>query len=64
MFSDAAPVTSRDAGLRGALTYSPRPWLVIDAGADLGLYFSTRRYTVFAGLTVIPVVFWRAATSG
>jgi hypothetical protein len=61
VFSDAAPAASRDGGLRGAATFSARPWLVIDAGGDAGLYPSVRGYTLFAGVTVIPVVFWRSA---
>jgi hypothetical protein len=61
IFSSAGSAASHDAGVRGALTYSPRSWLVVDAGGDVGLYPSTRGYTVFAGVTVIPVVFWRPA---
>jgi hypothetical protein len=59
--SAAEPAASRDGGLRGAVTYSARPWLVLDAGGDLGWFPSERGYTVFAGITVIPFVFWRAA---
>ena len=36
-----------------------RPWLIVDAGADAGLFPDTRQYTVFAGLTIIPVALWR-----
>jgi hypothetical protein len=64
IFSDAGSAASHDGGLRGALTFSPRSWLVFDAGGDLGFYPSVRGYSVFAGLTVIPVVFWRPSNSG
>jgi hypothetical protein len=63
-FSGAGTAANRDGGLRGALTFSARPWLVLDAGGDAGLYPSNRAYTVFAGVTVIPVVFWRPANKG
>jgi hypothetical protein len=56
-FFPAEPAASRDGGLRGAVTYSLRSWLVVDAGGDLGWFPSIRRFTAFAGITVIPVVF-------
>jgi hypothetical protein len=58
-FSEAGSIASRDAGVRGVLSMSPRPWWVLDIGADAGLFPSTRVYTLFFGMTVIPVVFWR-----
>jgi hypothetical protein len=58
-FADQAPVVSRDGGVRGVLQWAPRPWLVVDAGADAGFFPSVRGYTAFAGLTMIPVVLWR-----
>lgn len=61
VFSAAGSAASRDGGIRAALTYSPRPWIVVDAGGDAGFYPSIRTYTVFAGVTVIPVAFWRPA---
>jgi hypothetical protein len=63
-FSSGGSAANRDGGFRAALTYSVRPWLVVDAGGDAGYFPSTRAYTVFAGVTVIPVVFWRPAKSG
>ena len=60
VFSDAAPIAARDGGIRVALGMTPRPWLVFDLGGDLGYFPSTRSYSVFVGMTVIPVVWWRS----
>jgi hypothetical protein len=57
-FADAAPIAPKDAGLLAALAYAPAPWLVFDAGGDLGLIRSTRNGSAFIGLTVIPVKIW------
>jgi hypothetical protein len=61
VFAEAAPVSRKDAGLLMALSYSPKPWLVLDAGADLGFIHSTRGWSAFAGMTIIPVQLWAAA---
>ena len=61
-FSSAAPVAARDGGVRAGLTLSPRAWLVFDAGGDVGFFPSTRSSTVFVGVTVVPIVFWREGT--
>lgn len=58
-FSDAGPVARRDGGIRLVLGTTPRPWLVFDAGGDAGLFASTRSFSLFVGMTVIPVVLWR-----
>ena len=58
-FSDAAPVASRDGGVRAALGFTARPWLVVDTGGDVGFFPSTRAYSLFLGATVIPAVLWR-----
>lgn len=63
-FSNAAPVTARDGGLLFALSQTPRPWLVLDEGADWGLFPSTRAFSLFVGFTVIPAVLWRAQSRG
>ncbi|MGD0676890.1 MAG: hypothetical protein ABSC94_15865 [Polyangiaceae bacterium] len=55
-FTNALPAAPRDGGVRAALTYSARTWLVIDAGGDWGFFPFTRGYTIFAGVTVIPLV--------
>jgi hypothetical protein len=59
IFSSAGTAATKDGGIRGALTFSARPWLVFDAGADYGFFPSVRSYSIFGGLTVIPVIFWR-----
>jgi hypothetical protein len=59
VFSDAAPVASRDGGFLVALSYGPRPWLVFDAGGDVGFFPSTRAYSLFVGMTILPTIFWR-----
>jgi hypothetical protein len=57
-FSNAAPVAPMDAGVLMAISFSPKPWLVIDAGADVGLVRQTRVVSAFTGLTIVPVRFW------
>jgi hypothetical protein len=57
-FARAQPLAPRDAGLLLAASYSPRPWIVLDAGGDLGLVRSTRAASAFVGLTVVPIVLW------
>jgi hypothetical protein len=59
MQTDAGPVSSRDGGFLFAFTHSPRPWLVFDIGADVGFFPSTRSYSLFIGMSFVPVVFWR-----
>ena len=63
IFSDASPVAYRDGGLLFALDEEVRPWLVLDEGADLGLYPSNRAYSVFVGATIIAAVLWRRSRS-
>jgi hypothetical protein len=57
VFSDAAPIAPRDAGILSAISYQPRRWLVIDAGPDLGLE-STRIISAFVGVTIDPIALW------
>jgi hypothetical protein len=59
-FSDVLPIAPRDAGLLGALSYSPVPWLVLDIGADVGLIPATRTVSAFVGFTIAPVRLWGA----
>ncbi len=42
VFGDARPFVRHDAGFLFALSASPRPWLVFDAGGDIGGYPATR----------------------
>jgi hypothetical protein len=58
-FSNAAPVATRDGGFLFAVSHAPRPWLMFDAGGDVGFLPSTRAYSAFVGMTVVPVLFWR-----
>jgi hypothetical protein len=60
-FSEALPVAPHDGGVRAALTFTARPWLVLDVGGDAGFFPSVRAYSVFAGITMVPVVLWRPA---
>jgi hypothetical protein len=60
-FTNAAPVAPRDGGLLFAFTHSPRSWLVFDMGADIGWFPSSRAYSLFVGMSIIPVVLWRPA---
>jgi hypothetical protein len=59
-FADALPYASRDGGLRAVVTTTPKPWLVFDVGGDVGFFPSARAATAFLGMTIVPVVFWRA----
>ncbi len=63
VFSDARPVTPHDGGFLFALSQTPRPWLVLDEGGDLGFYPRTRSVSLFVGMTIIPAVF-RATAGG
>jgi hypothetical protein len=58
-FTDAPPLASRDGGVRAAVSFTLRPWLVADAGGDVGFFPSTRVYSLFAGATFIPAILWR-----
>jgi hypothetical protein len=59
VFSAALPFAARDGGIRPAITLTPRPWLVVDAGCDAGFFPNTREYSLFVGMTVVPMILWR-----
>jgi len=61
-FSNAPPVAPRDGGLLFAFTHSPRNWLIFDVGGDIGWFPSSRAYSLFIGMSVIPAVLWQGAT--
>jgi len=61
VFSDAMPVAARDAGALFAVSETLLPWLVVDEGADVALFRGTRSFSVFVGLTIVPLVLWRPA---
>ena len=57
-FTDAAPIASRDGGLLFGITHSPKPWLVFDCGGDVGYFPSTRAYSLFVGMSIVPTLLW------
>jgi hypothetical protein len=59
VYSNAAPLAPRDGGFLVALSHTPRKWLTFDVGGDIGFYRLTRAYSLFVGMTVVPVVLWR-----
>jgi hypothetical protein len=62
-FTSALPVATHDGGFLFAIDHSPRPWLVFDFGGDVGFFPSTRAYSVFVGMTIVPVLLWRHPTA-
>jgi hypothetical protein len=62
-FSDASPVAARDAGVRSFVAVSPRPWWVFDLGGDVGFVTSTRAYSLFLGMTIVPAIFFRPSAA-
>jgi hypothetical protein len=57
-FTDAAPFAGRDGGCLFAISVSPRPWLVFDFGGDVGYLPSSRPFSSFVGVTIVPVRLW------
>jgi hypothetical protein len=57
-FDDGGPIALRDAGLLLAGSYAPDRRVMFDAGGDVSLYPSTRAYTLFVGVTFIPLRLW------
>ena len=57
-FSHGGDIAPKDGGVLSGLTYAPVPWLMFDAGFDVGLYPTTRKYGLFAGLTTVVYDFW------
>jgi hypothetical protein len=57
-FSDAGAVAPGDAGLLTAVSYSPSPSINIDVGEDTSFIPSTRRMTLFVGMTFIAARLW------
>jgi hypothetical protein len=58
-FTDASPVSTRDGGFLFAISQSPTPWLMFDFGGDVGMFPSTRAFSAFVGMSIIPVLLWR-----
>ncbi len=63
-FSNAPPFAPRDGGGRAYVGLTPRSWLTFDVGGDVGFFPSTRSFSLFVGVTMIPVVFWRPEEEG
>jgi hypothetical protein len=61
-FHDASPIAPKDGGLLLAVGYAVRPWLVFDAGGDLGYFPSQRSASAFVGMTIFPGNFWQSAS--
>jgi hypothetical protein len=57
-FTDATPIATRDGGFLFAISHSPKPWLVFDCGGDVGMFPSTRAYSLFVGMTIAPMLLW------
>ncbi len=57
-FTDAGRIAPKDAGLLMGLSYSPSPSVMFDVGEDVSVFPSTRRLTLFLGVTFIPVRLW------
>ena len=34
-------------------------WLTFDVGGDVGFFPSTRAYSVFVGMSIIPAILWK-----
>ena len=64
VFSDASPMAARDSGARFFIGLAPRTWLVFDFGGDVGFFPSTRSFSVFVGMTIVPVLFFRRHDPG
>jgi hypothetical protein len=57
-FTDAPPVAERDGGFLFAVNHSPVPWLMFDCGGDVGYFPSSRAYSVFVGMSIVPALLW------
>ncbi|HEX4461545.1 MAG TPA: hypothetical protein VIA18_26380 [Polyangia bacterium] len=57
LYGDAGPIAPSDAGLLLAACWTPRSFVTLDAGIDVGLEHA-RIVSAFVGMTVIPVRFW------
>jgi len=57
-FTNGSPIAMRDGGFLFAINHSPKPWLMFDFGGDVGMFPSARAYSVFVGMSVVPVLLW------
>ena len=58
VFASAGRIAPKDAGLLTALSYAPGPRVLFDAGVDTSFVQSTRLFTLFVGVTFVPVRLW------
>jgi hypothetical protein len=57
-FTDAAPFAGRDGGCLFALSTAARSWLIFDFGGDVGYFSTSRSYSTFVGMTIVPIKLW------
>jgi hypothetical protein len=57
-FTDAGRIAPKDSGLLMGLSYSPLPTVMFDLGGDVSVFPSTRKFTLFFGVTFIPFRLW------
>jgi hypothetical protein len=58
VFATGGRITPEDGGVLSGLTYAPRPWIMLDAGIDVGFFQMIREYGFFLGLTTVLYDFW------
>jgi hypothetical protein len=63
LFGDGGPLAPHDGGLLVALSHAPERWLVFDLGCDAGFLPSSRAWSLFVGMTVVPAVLWGVPSS-
>jgi hypothetical protein len=56
-FSEAAPISPRDAGAIGAIAYAVRTWLVIDGAIDV-VFEDQSSVAGLVGISIAPVRVW------
>lgn len=56
-FTDAHTAAHRDGGFRAVLNATLRNWLVLDVGGDAGYFPQTRAFSLFFGMTIVPMVY-------
>ena len=58
VFANAGRIAPKDAGLLTALSYALGPRVLFDGGVDTSFVRSTRLFTLFVGVTFVPVRLW------
>jgi hypothetical protein len=57
-FTDAPPAATQDGGFLFAVSHSPASWLTFDLGGDVGYFASTRAFSAFFGMSIVPFLLW------